>query len=83
MKIEYKTSVLVEAGWRSVSILALADKLSDKRVKVLNVLTIDNQPVGGCHSITGTNRQTFSSDKTAKNEIGKTKNISSLIFIGI
>lgn len=83
MKVEYKTSVLVEAGWRAVYIVALAERLSDKRVKVLNVLTIDDQPVGGYHSRTGANRQKFSSDKTAKNEIGKTKNISSLTIIKV
>ena len=39
MIIEYKASANTPAGFRSVYIRAQAEKISEKRVKVLNVLT--------------------------------------------
>jgi hypothetical protein len=81
MIIEYKGSVNTPAGFRSVYIRANAEKISDKRVKVLSVLTIDDISVGGYQSITGAKRQTFNSDYTAKNEVDKIKIISKLYNI--
>ena len=81
MIIEYKASVNTPAGFRSVYIRANAEKVSDKRVQVLSVLTIDDMPVGGYQSITGAKRQTFDSDYTAKNEVYKIKIISKLYNI--
>jgi len=81
MIIEYKASANTPAGFRSVYIRAQAEKISEKRVKVLNVLTIDDQLIGGYQSITGAKRQIFNSDYTAKNEIDKIKIISKLFNI--
>jgi hypothetical protein len=81
MIIEYKTTVNTPAGFRSVYIRANAEKISEKRVKVLNVLTIDNKVVGGYQSITGAKRQVFNSDYVVKNEIDNVKIISKLFNI--
>lgn len=76
--IEYKTSVMVDVGWRSVWIKAKARKTSEKMCEVLQVTHIDDVKVGGYQSRTGSKRQTFNSDSIAAREKGKRKRINLL-----
>jgi hypothetical protein len=75
--IEYKSSVLVDAGWRSVYIKAKAVKISPKMAEVVNVLEIDGEIPSGYVSRTGAKRQRYNSDSIAKREVGSRKRISS------
>ena len=81
MKIKYGSSVKTLAGWRSVTVLAEAESLSEKRVKVLKVLDIDGEGNSGFASRTGANRQQYNLGYFAGAEAGKTKNISSIEVI--
>jgi hypothetical protein len=81
MKIKYSSSVKTLAGWRSVTVLAEAESLSEKRVKVLKVLDIDGEGNSGFASRTGANRQKYNLGYFAEAEVGKTKNISSIEVI--
>ncbi len=78
MKIEYKTSVLTPAGHRTVYIVALAERVSEKRCKVTQVLTIDGEEPQRHMSRTGANRQVYNGEYVAEREPGKVKNISTL-----
>jgi len=81
MKVEYKASVSTGAGWREVYMIANVEKISEKRVKVLDVISIDDEPVSRNMSRTGAKRQQFNGQYFAYQEIGKVKNISSLFKI--
>lgn len=78
LNIEYKASVKTPAGWRSVYMIATAKKLSEKRVEVLEVVSIDGEEVSPFMSRTGANRQKFNGAYFADQEAGKKKNISAL-----
>ena len=78
MIIEYNTSVHVPAGWRGISIVALAEKISEKRCQVTNIISIDGECPKPDMTRTGANRQKYFGFGVVKNEIGKIKNISSL-----
>ncbi len=78
MKVEYKTSVYTPAGHRSVIITALADKISEKRCAITQVLTIDGDEPSYGMSRTGANRQRYNGIYTAEAEAGKKKNIATL-----
>ena len=78
VSVEYRGSVKTPAGWRSVYYKGTADKISDKRVKIVSIDTIDDEPVSYNMSRTGANRQKFNGHYFAGQEIGKIKNISSL-----
>jgi len=56
-----------------------AEKISDKRVKILEITEIDDEPVKRNMSRTGAKRQQYSGTYFADAERGKTKNISSLL----
>ena len=77
MKIKYSGSVLTPAGFRGVSFEALAEKISDKRVKVIEVLTIDREDVKPNMSRTGAKRQSYWGVGAAERQVGKLKNLSS------
>ena len=79
--IDYSASVFVPAGWRSVNITARAEKISPKRVVVLEVIAIDGESPIGYQSRTGAKRQAYHAEGIAKREIGKIKNIASLTSI--
>ncbi len=81
MKVEYKTSVHTPAGHRSVYIIALADKISEKRCVIEQVLTIDDEEPHYNMSRTGANRQKYNGLYTAELETGKKKNISTLTIL--
>lgn len=81
MKIEYKSSVNTSAGHRSVYIIASATQLSEKRIVVDNVLTIDGETPKDAMSRTGAKRQQYNGLYYADAEIGKKKNISTLFRV--
>lgn len=81
MIIEYKASVNTRSGWKGVYMTAEATRISDKRVEVLEVTHIDDEPVQRWMSRTGANRQRYNGEYFASEEVGKKKNISSLYWI--
>lgn len=74
--IKYDTSVLVDAGWRSVTVTAQAEKISEKRAKVISVIDVDGEGNTGYASRTGANRQKYNVGYVAKKETGKVKILS-------
>lgn len=74
--MEYNSSVLTAAGWRSVTIAAKAEKISEKRAKVVQVLLIDNEVPAYNQSRTGANRQKYNGLYFAGKEVGKIKILS-------
>lgn len=78
--IEYSGSVLAKCGFRSVTFKALAEKISEKRCKVLNIIEIDGEEVKNNMSRTGAKRQQFYGVGAAAREEGKTKNLSSCVI---
>jgi len=80
MSIQYNAEVMVPAGWRSVTITATAEKISEKRVKVITVDDIDGDGKTGYGSRTGAKRQRYHIGGIAAREEGKIKNISTLMY---
>ena len=76
MIIKYDSSVKTNAGWRSVTITAQAEKISDKRVSIKEVIDIDGNGSSGYASRTGAKRQEYSVAYFAKQQLGLTKNLS-------
>ena len=77
MILEYNSSVLVTAGWRSISITAEATPSgTGKKAEVVKVLEIDGEDPTGYHSRTGSKRQTFNADYIANREMGAVKIVS-------
>ena len=81
IKIQYTASVLVQAGWRSLEITAIAEKISEKRCKVVQVIDVDGEGLTGYASRTGANRQKYNVGYIANREIGSVKIISKLTVI--
>lgn len=79
VKIEYIASVLVDAGWRSIRVEALATlSKTGKKCIVDEVTAIDGENPTGHKSRTGANRQRYSADYIASREVGATKIVSKL-----
>jgi len=78
MIITYSSSVKTPAGWRSVTVTADAQEVSEKRVKVIKVTDIDGEGNSGFASRTGANRQKYNLGFFAEAEAGKLKNKSSV-----
>jgi hypothetical protein len=76
MKISYSIGVKTNAGWRSVSIVAIAEKVSPGFARVLSVETIAGESPSYRQSRTGAKRQEFSGAYFAGEEVGKKKRIS-------
>lgn len=76
LTIAYNSSVLVNAGWRHVTITANAERISDKRVKVIEVIEIDGELVSANMSRTGAKRQRYHGTGIAKREVDKAKILS-------
>lgn len=76
MIIEYKASVMVQAGWRSVTITAEAKSISAKMAEVVEVLAIDGDEPKGYASRTGANRQKYNAKAIAAREVGAKKRLS-------
>ena len=81
--IEYSASVMVPAGWRSVTITAEAEKTSEKMAKVINVIAIDGEEPNGYTSRTGAKRQTYNASGIARREVGSKKRLSSCKIIEV
>ena len=78
MKVNYKTSVYVAAGWRDVIITAEITQLTEKMGVVRDVLLIDDQEPTGYMSRGGgsSHRQRFHAAGIASRELGKRKRLS-------
>jgi hypothetical protein len=76
--VEYRGRVNTRAGWRSVYFKAVAEKISEKRVKIVQVLELDDTPPRSNTPCTGTNRQKYNGQYFANQQVGKIKNISTL-----
>lgn len=76
LTISYNSSVLVDAGWRHVTITAIAERISDKRAQVIEVIEIDGEPVSANMSRTGAKRQQYNGAGIAKREVDKVKILS-------
>ena len=81
IRIQYKASVMVAAGWRSVTIEALAHRVGIRMARVASVEAIDGQAPIGYLSRTGAARQTFNAAGIARREINKSKRISACSII--
>jgi hypothetical protein len=79
--ITYSSSVFTAAGWRSVTVTALAELLSAKRAKVVKVVDIDGEGNSGYASRTGAKRQQYSVGGTAKREVGAVKILAKCISV--
>jgi hypothetical protein len=77
IKIAYDTGVYTPAGWRSVTVTALASKTSSKMAEVTEVVLIDGDAPVGRASRTGAKRQTYNAAGIAAREVGARKRISS------
>jgi hypothetical protein len=66
---------MVSIGWRSVTIKAEAEKISEKMAKVIKVLTMDGDEPHGYTSRTGAKRQTYNASGIALREEGKAKRL--------
>lgn len=78
LTVLYNISVKCPAGWRTETCQAIAEKISDKRIKIIDVLDVGNNGTSGYASRTGAKRQRYSVSYFANNEIGKIKNLSSV-----
>lgn len=78
ISINYNTSVFTPCGWRNVEVTGVAEKISEKRCKVLNVDFIDNKKPVGYASRTGAKRQQYNALGISFREIDKIKNINTL-----
>lgn len=76
LKIRYKTSVYTQAGFRSETFTALADRVSDKRVRVVEIVDVGGHGTTGTGTITGAKRQSYNVKFVANCEIGKIKRLS-------
>lgn len=75
--IEYSASVYTPAGWRGVTITALARKITEKTAEVVEVTAIDGEEPIGYASRTGANRQKYNARGVALREVGKKKRLGS------
>lgn len=73
MIIKYNTAVYTPAGWRAETVTARAEKLSDKRARVLEVLDVGGNGNTGWASRTGARRQQYSVGGVARREVGQIK----------
>ena len=81
IRIQYKSSVMVAAGWRSVTIEALAHRVGSRMAKVASVEAIDGEAPTGYLSRTGAARQKYNASGIARREINKNKVLSSCSII--
>ena len=73
MIIKYTASVKTPAGWRSELITAKAEKISDKRLRVTDVIDIGGNGSTGYASRTGAKRQQYNVGYFASQEVGAIK----------
>jgi len=73
MIIKYTASVKTPAGWRSELITAKAEQISDKRLRVTDVIDIGGNGATGYASRTGAKRQQYNVGYFASQEVGAIK----------
>ena len=73
MIIKYTASVKTPAGWRSELITAKAEQISDKRLRVVDVIDIGGNGATGYASRTGAKRQQYNVGYFASQEVGAIK----------
>ncbi len=73
MKIKYNTSVFTPAGWRSEVVTAQAEPITDKRLRVVEVIDIGGNGCTGYGSRTGAKRQQYNVGYFAAQQIGAVK----------
>jgi hypothetical protein len=73
MLIKYTASVKTPAGWRSELITARAEPITDKRLRVLEVIDIGGNGNTGYASRTGAKRQQYNVGYFAAQQIGAVK----------
>ena len=76
MQISYNSSVSVPAGWRSVTITAEVEPISEKRARVVKVIDIDGEGNSGYASRTGAKRQEYNVGYWADKQVGMVKILS-------
>lgn len=81
MQIRYNAAVMTPAGWRSEVITAQAEKISDKRCRVVAVIDIGGNGNSGYGSRTGAKRQQYHVGGVALREVGKVKITGSLLEV--
>lgn len=74
--IVYEVGVKVPAGWRTVSVQAIAEKTSEKMAVVKKVVMMDHEVPHYGQSRTGAKRQEFNGNYWAAQEVGKKKRLS-------
>jgi len=79
ISIKYSASVHTAAGWRSVTITALAEKISAGMAKVTSVTLIDGETPGYGMSRTGAKRQEYNGNGVALREVGTRKRLSACV----
>ena len=73
MLIKYTSSVKTPAGWRSELITAKAEQITDKRLRVIEVIDIGGNGSTGYASRTGAKRQEYNVGYFASQQIGAVK----------
>ena len=81
MQIKYSASVFTPAGWRNVTILADAEKISAGMAQVNAVREIDGETPTGTMSRTGARRQQYHGSGVAAREVGARKRLSSCVIV--
>ena len=71
--IKYNTAVFTPAGWRPEEVTAVAEKLSDKRARVIKVLDVGGNGATGYASRTGAKRQRYDVGYFASLQVGAIK----------
>jgi hypothetical protein len=79
MIIRYSAAVFTPAGWRPEVITARAEKISDKRCRVVEVLDVGDNGSAGYASRTGAKRQVYCVGGVARRQVGKVKLTGSLL----
>jgi hypothetical protein len=81
LTIKYRSSVYVAAGWRSIAIMAEADRISPKMAQVTKIISIDGEAPDYGMSRTGARRQEYNGHSVAQREIGARKRISTCTIV--
>ena len=81
IEISYTTSVHTPAGWRSETVTARAEKISEKRARITKVIDVGGNGATGYASRTGANRQKYSVGGVATREQGKIKIIGACTIL--
>jgi phage terminase large subunit-like protein len=76
IEIKYTASVYTPAGWRGVTIKAIATKTSEKMALVVEVLEIDGESPKSNMSRTGASRQRYNGSSISCREVGAKKRLS-------